>query len=70
MPEVFQSIEVVSDDFVVVGYGDTLEEANEDHDKILIVFLQMRQNRGLKLNTDKLKLRIHRNILQRSRSNQ
>ena len=45
-PEVFQKkmhelieglhgIEVVADDFVVVGYGNTVDEANVDHDKRL-----------------------------------
>ena len=67
-PEVFQRrmheliegvphVEVVADDFVVVGYGETLEQATRDHDKTLQVFLQLCQERGLKLNTEKLKLR-------------
>ena len=67
-PEVFQRkmhelieglphVEVVADDFVVVGYGETQEQATRDHDKNLMVFLQLCLDRGLKLNIDKLKLR-------------
>ena len=67
-PEVFQKkmhelieglhgIEVVADDFVVVGYGNTVDEANVDHDKRLHSFLQRCEERGVKLNVDKFKLR-------------
>ena len=67
-PEVFQRkmhelvegvpyVEVVADDFVVVGYGETYEQATEDHDRNLTAFLQRCQECGLKLNVDKLKLR-------------
>ena len=37
--EGLQGIEVVADDFVVVGYGNTVDEANVDHDKRLHSFL-------------------------------
>ena len=48
-PEVFQrrmheiivglkGVEVVADDFVVVGFGDSIEEATTDHDKNLESF--------------------------------
>lgn len=64
-PEVFQRrmheliegmphVEVVA---VVVGYGETMEQATQDHDKTPMAFLQLCQDRGLKLNTEKLKLR-------------
>ena len=67
-PEVFQRkmheliegmphVEVIADDFVGVGYGETHEQATQDHDKNLMAFLQLCQERGLKLNIDKLKLR-------------
>ena len=50
-PEVFQrrmhelieglrGVEVVADDFVVVGFGDTHEVATRDHDHNLEEFLQ------------------------------
>ena len=50
-------VEVVADDFVVVGYGETQEQATRDHDQNLLAFLQLCQDRGLKLNIRKLKLR-------------
>ena len=67
-PEVFQrkmheliegltGIEVVADDFIVVGYGDTAEEANRNHDNTLFAFLERCRERNVKLNIDKLTLR-------------
>ena len=61
-PEVFQrrihqpfeglkGVEVVGDDFVVVGFGDTLEGAVKDHDLNLEAF------RGIKLNSSEVQLR-------------
>ena len=67
-PEVFQrrmheliegmpQVEVIADDFVVVEKGNTIEEANNDHDKNLVAFLRLCDEKGLKLNTEKLMLR-------------
>lgn len=50
-PEVFQrkmhelieglvGVEVVADDFIAVGYGNTFEEVTRDHDKTLLEFLK------------------------------
>ena len=55
--EGLQGIEVVADNFVVVGYGNTFDDANVDHDKRLHPFLQRCEERGVKLNVDKFKLR-------------
>ena len=68
-PEVFQrrmhqlieglnGVEVVADDFVVVGFGDTVEAAVIDHDKNLEAFLQRGKDRGIKLNAEKVSLRM------------
>ena len=68
VPEVFQrqmydlihglwGVEVVADDFVVVGFGDTLEIASRDHDKNLEQFIHRCAERGVKQNSDKVKLR-------------
>ena len=68
-PEIFQrkmhelieglnGLEVIADDFVVVGYGDSLQAASKDHDKSLSVFLQRCEERGVHLNIDKLKLKM------------
>ena len=67
-PEVFQrkmhefiegldGIEVVADDFIAVGCGDTFEEATRDHDKHLLAFLKRCEERNIRLNDEKLKLR-------------
>ena len=67
-PEVFQrrmqelieglhGVEVVADDFVVVGFGDTQETAIRDHDRNLEEFLQRCAARGIKLNSNKVSLR-------------
>ena len=68
-PEVFQrrmhqlieglsGIEVVADHFLVIGCGNTVAEANSDHDRALISFLERCKEQGVKLNTEKLNLRL------------
>ena len=67
-PEVFQrkmhefaeglaGIEVVADDFLVVGFGDSYEEAARDHDKNLLAFLKRCEEQDIHLNAEKMKLR-------------
>ena len=49
-------VEVIADDFVVVGFGNTLEEWHADHDRNACAFLQhCREN--LKLKKEKAQLR-------------
>ena len=55
--EGLQGVEVVANDFVVVGFGDTHLEAALDHDKNLMAFLQRCETQGVVLNTDKFALR-------------
>lgn len=66
-PEVFQrwmhqlieglrAVEVVADDFVVVGFGDTKENAVQDHDENLQNFLQICAVRGIKFNHSRIAL--------------
>ena len=68
-PEVFQhrlcevveglkGVEVVADDIVVVGFGDTQEDATLDHDKNLDAVLKRCMERNLKLNDRKVRLRL------------
>jgi len=68
-PEVFQrrmcevveglkGVEVVADDLVVVGFGDTEDEAARDHDQNLEATLQRCVERNLRLNDRKLRLRL------------
>ena len=56
--EGLQGVEVVADDFLAVGRGETLDEANRDHDKNLDALLQRCEKRGVQLNPDKIKLRV------------
>ena len=56
--EGLQGVEVVADDFVVVGCGDTQQEAVNDHDQNLRAFLQRCTAKGLKLNSNKVRLRM------------
>ena len=66
-PEVFQrkmhelieglaGVEVVADDFIAVGYGNTFEKATRDHDKTLLEFLKRCEAKHVRLNPEKLKL--------------
>ena len=68
-PEIFQcrmhelvegltGVEVVTDDYVVVERGSTSEAAAQDHDKNLEALLIRCKDRGIKLNADKIKLRL------------
>ena len=67
-PEVFQrkmneliegltGIEVIADDFLIYGCGNTTKEAIIDHDIKLITFLNVCQQKNIHLNIDKFKLR-------------
>ena len=68
-PEIFQrkmnelieglkGVEVIADDFVVVGYGASSEAAVKDHDRNLVAFLERCDTRGVRMNADKVKLRM------------
>ena len=50
-------IEVVADDFIAVGYGETFGEATRDRDKNLLEFLKRCEAKNVRLNPEKLKLR-------------
>ena len=41
---------MVADDFVMVGFGETKESADRDHDYNLQAFLERCQERGVNLN--------------------
>lgn len=55
--EGLQGVEVIADDFVVVGFGHTHLEAVHDHDQSLMAFLQRCEAQGVVLNTEKFTLR-------------
>lgn len=56
--EGLNGVEVIADDFVVAGYGDSLQAATKDHDKSLSAFLQRCEERGIHFDSDKLKFRM------------
>ena len=57
MVEGLHGLEVVVDDFVAVGFGSTHEEAVQDHDRNLEAFLRRCEERDIRLNPEKLRLR-------------
>ena len=58
MIEGLQDVEVVADDFLVFGHGESLEEANGDHDKNLDALLRQCIEKGVRLNANKLQLKL------------
>ena len=50
--EGLDGVEVVADDFLIIGYGKTEEEGLENHDKNLITFLQRCRDKLLHLNAE------------------
>ena len=56
--EGLQGVEVIADDFLILGYGDSQEEAIHSHEQNLAAFLQRCTDRGLKLSAEKVKLRL------------
>ena len=57
MVEGMDGIEVIADDFLIFGCGNTQQEAIRDHDKILRRFLVKYEKQNLHLNSAKVKLR-------------
>ena len=51
-------MEVIADDLVVVGFGDKLEDAHRSLDHNLLAFLKRCEERGVKHNGGKMKLRV------------
>ena len=52
--EIIEGLEgVTADDLLVIGAGNTHEEALADHDRNLIALLQRCRERNFKLNKDK-----------------
>ena len=62
MHEVIEGVhgcEVIADDFLVVGYGETEEMGIRDHDRNLWAFLDRCVERDLHLNVNKIQLRVY-----------
>jgi len=58
LAEDLQGIEVMADDFLCCGFGQTRDEAVRDHDKNFKALLKKARAKNLKLNKKKLKLRL------------
>ena len=56
--EGLKGVEVIADDFLICGFGATKEEAIMSHDDNLCCFLERARKRSLKLNPDKVRLRL------------
>ena len=56
--EGLKGTEVIQDDFLIVGCGDTDDEVEADHDRNLKAFLERAHECNLRLNADKLKLKM------------
>ena len=57
--EGLQGVEVVADDFLVAGQGESETEAVVSHDQNLAAFLKRCAEQGIHLNADKIQLRLH-----------
>lgn len=51
-------IKVIADDILVFGSGKTDDEANQDHDRNLRALMERCKEKDLKLNPDKIQLRL------------
>ena len=56
--EGLNGVEVIADNFLIIGFGDTMTEATMSHDHNLSAFLDGCRTRNLKLSPDKAKLRL------------
>ena len=56
--EGLHNIEVIADNIVIFGSGDTDEEAEKSHDEALLSLLQRCREKGLKLNEQKMKFKM------------
>lgn len=52
-------VKVVADDFMVISFGDTIEEAVQDHDRNLEGLLQRCEQQKVRLYTNKIKFIMH-----------
>ena len=63
--EGLQGVEVVADNFVVVGQGSKMEDASRDHDNNLKALLDRCAERGVKLNPEKSQIEDDRSTIHR-----
>ena len=56
--EGLHGVEVIADDFLVIGYGKSTEDAQADHDNNLRALLDRARQTSLTLNAEKIQLRM------------
>ena len=56
--EGLSGVEVVAGDFVIVGFGDNEVDAHRNYDANVLAFVQRCEQSGVKLNANKMELRI------------
>ena len=47
----------IADDIIVIGWGDSIEQAALDHDKTVLELLRRLTSHNLKLNPDKIRFK-------------
>ena len=52
-----EGVEVIRDDIIVVGFGETQEQAIRNHDENMIKLLERAHKVNLRLNSEKMKLK-------------
>ena len=55
--EGLEGVSTVADDILIIGVGETLEEAAEDHDQKMVALLKRCRESNVKLNKDKMELK-------------
>jgi hypothetical protein len=56
--EGLENVEVIADDILIYGSGDSVEEAEKNHDKVFKAFMERARKKNLKLNAKKLKFKM------------
>ena len=56
--EGLQGVAVIADDILVYGEGETIEDATKDHDVKLTKLLDKYKTTGIKINKEKMELRL------------
>ena len=56
--ENLKGVEVMTDDILIFGKGKTIKEASQDHERNLKALLDRCRSANIKLNKEKIKLRL------------
>ena len=56
--EGLQDVYCIADDILVVGQGDTVEEANRNHDLNVLALMERAREKNLKFNPQKIQFKL------------